>query len=182
LFIENSDADSTAALIWGDFANDIIRFNNKVGIGVNPKTPLSIANLPPSSSGPYLRINGEDVYYASSSRDTKKDIIPLVEDFTKILNAQPVSFTDIATGEHNIGFIAEDFADIGLEKLVIYQKGKPISLSYELISLYNLEIIKDQQKHIESQNLVNQQLKSELQSLREELEQIKEMLAKGDIK
>lgn len=32
LYIENSNADSTGALIWGDFANDSLRFNAKVTI------------------------------------------------------------------------------------------------------------------------------------------------------
>ena len=33
LYIENSDADSTNALIYGEFDNDILAFNAKVGIG-----------------------------------------------------------------------------------------------------------------------------------------------------
>ena len=40
------------------------------------------------------------------------------------------------------------------------------------------EAVKEQQKQIESQELKNQQLESELQSLREEMDQIKGMLAK----
>jgi hypothetical protein len=36
-----------------------------------------------------------------------------------------------------------------LEKLVIYKNGEPVSLSYELVPIYNLEIIKEQQKLIE---------------------------------
>jgi hypothetical protein len=171
LYIENSNVDSTAALIWGDFANDILRLNGRVGIGINPTTKFAIANLPGTSSGTYLRIFNDNIYYLSSSRKTKKDIEPLVDDFTKILNAKPVSFTDIESGEINIGFIAEDFDEIGLNKLVVYKDGKPISLSYELISIYNLEIIKEQQKQIEQQ-------KSEFEALKAELEAIKALLKK----
>jgi hypothetical protein len=182
LYIENSNVDSTAALIWGDFADDVLRFNGAVGIGVNPHTRFAIGGLSPSAAGTTLRIVGTDVYYTSSSRYTKKDIVPLVEDFTKILSAKPVSFIDISTNEKCIGYIAEDFEEIGLNNLVIYRDGKPISVSYELVSLYNLEIIKEQQQQILSTQQENQRLKSELQTLREEVDQIKSMLAKGDTK
>jgi len=33
LYIENSDADSSSALIWGDFANDLLALNARVGVG-----------------------------------------------------------------------------------------------------------------------------------------------------
>ena len=36
LYIENSSADETETLIWGDFANDLLRFNAGVGIGAAP--------------------------------------------------------------------------------------------------------------------------------------------------
>ena len=134
-----------------------------VGIGTtSPGTKLSIAGLTGTTAGSYLRIYNNDVYYYSSSIKTKTDIEPLHEDFYKILNASPVSFTDKVSGERNIGFIAEDFDKIGLSNLVIYQDGEPVSLSYELISLYNLQIIKDQQKAIKEQQ---QQIESQNQKI-----------------
>jgi len=52
-------------------------------------------------------------------------------------------------------------------------------------TLYILDLeatAEKQQKMIESQMEENQQLKSELQSLREEIDQIKGMLGKGDVR
>ncbi|MCX6335345.1 MAG: tail fiber domain-containing protein [Bacteroidia bacterium] len=130
----------------------VVRTSGNVGIGtITPGTKLAIAGLTGTTSGSYLRIYNDNVYYYSSSIKTKTDIEPLEEDFYKILQAQPVSFTDKVSGERNIGFIAEEFDKIGLSNLVIYEKGEPVSLSYELISLYNLEIIKNQQKAIKEQ-------------------------------
>jgi hypothetical protein len=37
LFIENSNADSTQALIWGDFSNNLLRVNGKLGINKHPQ-------------------------------------------------------------------------------------------------------------------------------------------------
>ena len=42
LYIENSDANSANALIYGEFDNDILTFNAKVGIGTSPSELLHI--------------------------------------------------------------------------------------------------------------------------------------------
>jgi len=137
-----------------------IKSNGRVGIGTNaPGTVLSVVGLTGTASGTTLRIYNNNVYYTSSSRKNKKDISPLSDDFTKILKANPVSFTDIASGERNIGYIAEDFDELGLQNLVVYRDGEPISLRYELVSLYNLEVIKEQQKIIEKQQTEIDELK-----------------------
>jgi hypothetical protein len=140
--------------------------NGNVGIGtVSPGTTLAVAGLTGTSSGSYLKVFNDDFYYASSSEKTKKDIEPLKEDFYKILNAQPVSFTDIATGERNIGYIAERFDELGLNNLVIYKDGEPMALSYELVSLYNLEIIKEQQEQIDELKQIILEMQDEIASL-----------------
>jgi hypothetical protein len=89
------------------------------------------------------------LYYYSSSRKYKDDIKPLEENFDKILDAEPVSFTDKVSGERNIGFIAEEFEKLGLENLVVHRDSKPDAIKYELVSLYLLEIIKKQNAKIE---------------------------------
>jgi hypothetical protein len=169
LYIDNYSSDT---LIYGDFTNgsEKVVINGRLGIGMLATTTrFAIAGLATTSSGTYLRIYNNHVYTQSSSRETKKDIAPLSEDFSKILNAQPVSFTDIATGEKCIGYIAEDFDEMGLNNLVVYKDGKPISLSYELVSLYNLEIIKEQQKKLESQQQQIDELKEMLNEMEKEI-------------
>jgi hypothetical protein len=148
-------------------------------------TGLNLSGLPGTTSGSYLRIYNDKVYYYSSSIKTKTNIEPLREDFYKILQAQPVSFTDKVSGERNIGYIAEDFDSKGLNNLVIYKNGEPMSLSYELVSLYTLEIIKDQQKAIKDQkqqieitNQGNQELKSLNQSLQEQVSSLQSRVDK----
>jgi hypothetical protein len=149
------------------YKNGNTYIQGNLGIGTtNPGTRLAISGLTGTTSGSYLRVYNDNIYYYSSSLKTKTNIEPLNEDFYKILQAQPVSFIDKVSGERNIGFIAEDFDSIGLKNLVIYKNGEPVSLSYELVSIYNLEIIKDQQKQIENQKIENQQLRSELNELR----------------
>jgi hypothetical protein len=163
LYIDNSSTSSP--LIYGNFSSDFVRINNKLGVGINPTTNFAVAGLTGTTSGAYVRWSGNNFYYYSSSRDTKEDIHPLQEDFYKILAAEPVSFIDKATGEPHIGYIAEEFDEKGLEKLVIYMDGKPSALSYELITIYNLEIIKDQQEQLEQKDAEIENLKARLSEI-----------------
>lgn len=174
LFVHGAEAiwfnDTYFSWGYGGTAN---YFADKVGIGVtNPVTKLAIAGLTGTTSGSYLRIYNDNIYYYSSSKKTKENIKPLVEDFTKILRAQPVSFTDKESREENIGFIAEDFDDLGLKNLVIYENGEPKSLSYELVSIYNLEIIKKHEDEIREQNDKIQILEKQNQELMDKVAEI----------
>jgi hypothetical protein len=153
----------------------------RVGIGtLNPGTKLSIPGLETTASGSQLVINGGNVYALTSLRNSKKDISPLKDDFNKILGVNPVSFTDKVTGLKGIGYIAEEFELAGLQNLLVYENEKLVSLRYDLISVYNLELIKEQKQQIDSYKSENDNLKSQLQILQEEVKQIKSMLAKGD--
>jgi hypothetical protein len=133
-----------------------------------PETNFAVSGLTGTSAGSYVRVYNGNFYYASSSRKTKMDIVPLKEDFEKILNIEPVAFTDIQTGEKSIGYIAEDLDHLGLKNLVIYENNEPISLSYELVSLYNNEIIKKQQKKLERQDKIIQEMLKRIEKLEKE--------------
>jgi hypothetical protein len=118
----------------------------------NPGTKLSVDGLSGTTSYNYLRYDTStgDFYYYSSSKRYKNDIQTWNQDPYQILQAEPRSFIDQASGERNIGYIAEEFEKAGLEELVIYdEKGRPNGLEYQLVPMYNLEIIKDHQKNIQ---------------------------------
>jgi hypothetical protein len=145
-----------------------------VGIGTTtPGTKLAISGLTGSIAGSQLILNGGNVYFLGSTRDIKDNIQPLNDDFSKILNAIPVSFTDKATGMPGVGYIAEDFEDAGLQNLLVYENGKLVSLRYDLVSVYNLEVIKELKKHIESIDKENETLRSELAELRTDLDHLR---------
>ena len=148
-----------------------------VGIGTEtPGTKLAISGLTGSTTGSALIINGGNVYFLGSTRDIKDNIQPLDDDFSKILLANPVSFTDKNTGMKGIGYIAEEFEEAGLQNLLVYENGKLVSLRYDLVSIYNLEIIKDLQKHLESVEEENQILREELDELKTDLNKLRKKL------
>ena len=94
----------------------------------------------------------------SSSLRFKNNIQPLADDWSKILQVQPKSFlyNNQPDNTLNIGYIAEDFDALGLKDLVQYDgQGRPSGINYDKISLYDTEIIKQQQLEI---NTLNQKL------------------------
>jgi len=78
-----------------------------------------------------------------------------------------------------IGIVAQEIEKSFPELVRTDDKGYK-AVSYEKLSVILLEGMKEQQVQIESTKEENLQLKSELQSLREEIELIKTMLAKRE--
>lgn len=68
----------------------------------------------------------------------------------EVLRLNPVRFRWKRDGSPDVGLIAEEVDEV-LKDLVTYnEKGKPEGVQYEKLSLYLLEVVKDQQKQIEA--------------------------------
>ncbi|HBF87025.1 MAG TPA: hypothetical protein DDX39_00175 [Bacteroidales bacterium] len=66
LYIENSNADSDDALIYGNFATNRVQINNYLGIGEYPSYTLDVAgvtNLNKGLTGVALRVNGDEALW-----------------------------------------------------------------------------------------------------------------------
>ena len=85
------------------------------------------------------------LYHDNSSAKTKENIISLEDDFEKILTVEPKTYTrPNDPNRWEIGYIAEEFNEIGLNKLVYYdEQGLPEAINYRKISMYLVEVIKD---------------------------------------
>ena len=118
----------------------------------------------------YVNGNTGRLGYLISSKRYKENIAPLQDDFSKIVQAQAVTFTYKQTKERGIGLIAEDLDELGLSDLVIYDaRGRPESVRYEFVSLYLLEVLKDQAGSITELKAENESLKKQLKAENESL-------------
>ena len=83
----------------------------------------------------------------------------LKRDFRRILEVTPKSGLDKESGVEVSGIYADDLDAMGLTELVTYYDGEPGYPKYDLITVYMLEIMKEQAKEIED-------LRAEVESLK----------------
>lgn len=104
--------------------------------------------------------------YDNSSKRDKESIRGLRDNFKKILDIEPKTYTRHGTpDEWEIGYIAEEFAEAGLTRLVGYdQEGLPDYIHYDRISLYLTEVVKQQQQRIETLEHENEALRADFES------------------
>ena len=125
--------------------------------------------------------------WTSSDARWKKDLEPLHSNLTGILRLQGYKFNwrDEEYPELNfekerqIGLIAQDVEKVYPELVKTDENGYK-AVSYEKLTVILLEGIKEQQHQIESTKQENQQLKSELQSLKDKMDRIEAMMARED--
>jgi hypothetical protein len=104
-------------------------------LGSNAGTPAVI------DSGGYLRRQTSSARYKSKIRD-------LQPSSDAILDLRPVRFQWKSSGEEDIGLVAEEVDQV-LKDLVIYDsEGKAEAVKYDRVSLYLLNVLKDQQAEI----------------------------------
>jgi len=151
LHIEDGSGDDYFRIETSRF---IVKSDGKVGIGTSlPGEELDIYGdvairyMSGLSSAPNVKIFGDVLYYDTSSSRHRREIEPYRTDFERILNVEPKAFVDNTTGMRDIGYMAEEFDELGLSNLVFYRDGQPQTIRHELISLYLIEIIKDLRKH-----------------------------------
>jgi hypothetical protein len=158
LLVETANNTTNAYLIHG-WAGGALKFAVYANGGM-VATGLSAAAGPDTVR--YNNLTGLFSYVVSSRR-YKDKIQPLQDDFSIILKVEPKSFVYKADGRPDIGYIAEDLDEIGLKKLINYDKeGQPNSIQYDKIPLYILEVVKAQQKEIDSLKQELAQIKAKL--------------------
>ncbi len=121
-------------------------------------------------------INGT-LFYENSSSRYKENIEPFGEEFSKILQVELKSYTCKKTGRREIGCIAEEFDELGLCELVIYdQEGRPDAIAYQMISLYLLEVLKDEVETTREQEKAINQLERKNRKLEERVDALERMM------
>ena len=97
-----------------------------------------------------------------SSERYKQNIMPLEDDFQKILTLEPKAY-QMKEGHGNedewqFGYIAEELDQVGLKSLVVYDRsGRPDGIQYKKMCIYLNEVLKNQQNYLERlENKVNE--------------------------
>lgn len=110
----------------------------------------------------------------TSARKYKADIQPaydVIAKAKKVLELNPSSWWDkgeLADGvakERYYGFIADEFAEAGLNEVVVYRDGEIESLAYDRIPMYHNVILSEHEKEIQELKAKVQQLENEIRVL-----------------
>ncbi|MHC4460715.1 MAG: tail fiber domain-containing protein [Planctomycetota bacterium] len=184
----NAPAAITTLEVYANPGTDAAAFmNGNVGIGTEtPQSELHVVgNLRVSSLlyGDRRNVQWDDTtglfYYDNSSKRYKENIKPLEDNFAALLEAEPKTYTRPGdTNRCEIGYIAEEFHDLGLTKLVDYDaEGHPDGINYGKICLYLTEIVKKQQTQIEALEAeAIKELKVENESLKDRIEALERII------
>ena len=155
---ENSSEDGDFVVAHRDYASGT---PTQTLLRVNETGNIYAPNLPfgDRSNMQYEASTGR-FFYDNSSRRFKENITPLRIDCKKILEATPVSYTRPGNNEHiEIGYIAEDMQDLGLDYLVFTDaEGVPDNFNYEKMILYVVEILKEHENDIANLKAENEKL------------------------
>jgi hypothetical protein len=121
----------------------------------------------------------------TSDKRLKDNITPLNDGLEKIMKLNPVSFTwkDDPEGTKHLGLVAQDVIGIIKEIVVIgTDPDKILGINYSQFVPVLIKGMQEQQQQIETTKQENLQLKSELQSLKERMEQLEALITKSGVK
>ncbi|MFC1476248.1 tail fiber domain-containing protein, partial [Candidatus Zixiibacteriota bacterium] len=178
------DGEHHATFVWSDNPGGFMSTDQKQflisaanGVGIMTNAPTKALDVDgnvrirqmPFGSGNSVKIDGTGVLYEqSSSRRHKDNIRDLSINADPVLQLNPVTFQWKSTGEEDFGLIAEDVAEL-LPELVVYDnEGRPNGVKYDLVPVYLLGVLQQQQATID---YLNEQVASNA-ALKEQVSQL----------
>jgi trimeric autotransporter adhesin len=115
----------------------------------------------------------------------KENILPLRYGIEALMQLKPVSFNwkNVEDRHRRLGLIAQDVLPVISEIVDIGTDPEAtLGINYSELTPVLIKAIQEQQQQIESTKQENQQLRSELQSLKDKMDRIEAMLAKGEVR
>jgi hypothetical protein len=153
IIIESQDESSSASYY--------LKLDEDGRLSLNDLTPdgtLDIQGLDGTASSysdmMYNSANGV-IYYSTSSDRYKKNIRSYNKSnnyWSKILEVEPKQYEDVTTERWEMGYIAEEFDQMGLKDLVIYDDSSNavMGIKYRQVCIYLIEVLKDHEKRIQA--------------------------------
>ena len=174
--VNNSDGDSTSALVWGRFDKDIIRINNSLGIGMNVGDSVALA-----VAGEAVKEGTSDWTTTSDTR-VKTDISTVENGLEQIMKLRPVTFRYTDTWrEANPGikdrqyysFVAQEFGEVFPESVTRGEEtldGDPeplLRMNSQPAQVVAIRAIQELTEQVREQQTMLEQLQEENMALRQ---------------
>ena len=184
LYIANSGADNTAALVYGDFYSKILRVNGNMGINAQAYSDVSLY----VETSTYAAIYAHGTIYATGSFANpsdfrlKENIVNLGSTLEKTLNLRPVSYDwkdkqQAKSMGKQIGLIAQEVELLFPQLVVTDPKGFK-AMDYSRLSVILLQALKEQDQIVQKQALDIENAQKSIATLAEENKLMKQQLQK----
>lgn len=142
-----SDASEMVAVTIAGTEVMRVTATGSVGIGgIAPSYPLQVGSTSANGAGAFLAPAG--VWTNASDRRLKEKIRPLSYGLDDLMKLKPVAYEMKGTGEKQIGFIAQDVAEVLPEVVSISQAGR-YGLSYGNMVAVTVQSIQELNRKIE---------------------------------
>jgi hypothetical protein len=181
--------NNAGALRFWEGSDRVVIAQNTGNVGIGATNPteklhvggrIRVTNVPvwDGTDDNDLTWNGAIITREGSSHRYKKNVSPMKEDFSKILEIEGKQY-QMAEGYGPpdawlFGYMAEDLEAIGLTNLVIYdEEGHPDGIKYKKISIYLNEVVKNHQKVIEELQAVVKNHQKMIEELQAEVASLK---------
>lgn len=144
-----------------------------VGGGLGVSDGIAAPNLGSGTGTPLVIDTSGNILEDSSSLRFKENVVPAELSSDAILRLEPKRYRHKGSTRESIGYLAEELDGLGLKDLVIYDnEGRPYSIAYDRIPLYQNETLKRQSETLETQSEVLERQQEEIRELRERLERL----------
>ena len=166
--------NSSTAINFG--GTQLYNFFGGIQSMTGPGYPLSLYN-PGTGLPQYL-------YADTSSIKYKENVLPLEEDrynTQNFMKLKPIKYNKKNSTKTEVGFIAEDFHELGLNELVYYVGNETEYLYYERLSSFIVKIVQEQQKKIEEfKDKISSMNQNEIGLIADELQNVYPFFVEGE--
>lgn len=131
-------------------AGAVVSTTNQVQLGRDGFDSVSIGFFANATATQVCR-SGQVLALCSSSRVYKENIVPFVGGLDMVERFRPVTFDWKARGEHDLGLIAEEVAEIEPLLVTHNRNGKIEGVKYDQIGMLLINAVKEQQGQIQQQ-------------------------------
>jgi hypothetical protein len=139
---------------------------------------VKIVTLAGGGGSSLCRNASNEISACSSSLRYKENVKPFLPGLDLLGRLRPVAFNWKDGGERDLGFVAEEVAEVEPLLATYNERGEVEGVKYDRLSAVFINAIKEQQQLIEQQARRNEEQARQIERLQGQLNQVKRTLGK----
>lgn len=162
-------------------ADSIVSTNNTIALGrPDGSDKVRVYGLGGAGALPLCRNASLEISFCSSSLRYKSNIASFGSGLSLINRLRPISYNWKDGGTSDVGFGAEDVAEISPLLVTYNDKGEVEGVKYDRMSVLFVNAFKEQQTQIEAQNEQIKLLKTQNQTQQKRIDELQKLVCAGN--